>query len=288
MANFIKRKDAQHRGKSSLSYILCTRGAMYITVGILVYIIGFVLVRGIPHLTGSLFAWNYNTENVSMLPAILSTLIVVFFAIMLAGPIGIFTGIYLVEYARPGSKFVEVIRVVTETLAGIPSIIYGLFGYLFFNIALQFSYSLLSGICTVSIMVLPPIVRATEEALLSVNNGFRLGSYALGAGRLQTIFKIILPAAIPGILSGIILAIGRIVGETAALVFTLGTSTNIPHSLKQSGITLSLHMYKLSSEGKFPGQAYATGVILLVIVFILNHMSGVLAKKLGGNHGKQS
>lgn len=282
-----KSESGVYRRKRSLGYRIATYGSMGFTMAMLLYIILFLVVRGVPNLSASLFETTFTAQNQSMFPAIVTTIYVVVLAILIAAPIGISTGIYLVEYAHVGSRFVEVIRVVTETLAGIPSIIYGLFGFLFFGIALNLGYSILSGVFTVTIMVLPPIVRATEEALLSVNNNYRLGSFALGLGKLPTIFKIVLPAALPGIFSGIILAIGRIVGETAALLFTLGTSTNVPTSLRQGGITLALHMWKLSSESLYTGQAFATGLVLLVVVLLLNHISGVLVSKIGGKHHGQ-
>lgn len=268
--------------RKSLGYAILTSGSIIFAVGILIFILAYVSIRGIPYLKPSMFSFEYTSENVSMMPAIITTIMMVVVSIIISAIIGVSTAIYLVEYSKPGSKFVQMIRIVTETLAGIPSIVYGLFGFLFFGIALKFGYSVLSGVLTICIMILPPIVRSTEEALLSVDDGYRHGSYALGAGHLRTIFKIVLPPAMPGILSGIILAIGRIVGETAALLYTLGSSTNIPTTPMESGSTLALHMYKLSSEARHTGEAYATGFVLLAIVFLLNYISGRLAKKLGG------
>ncbi|MGO2696845.1 phosphate ABC transporter permease PstA [Bavariicoccus seileri] len=250
------------------------------TFGSLFFVIGYILINGIPHLTPSLFSWQYTSENVSLMPAIITTLIVVFVSLLIATPIGVFSGFYLVEYAKRGSKVVEVIRIASDTLSGIPSIVYGLFGMLFFVIFLGFQYSLLAGILTSSIMVLPVIVRSTEEALLSVDDSLRSASFGLGAGKLRTIFKVVLPVAMPGILSGVILAIGRIVGETAALMYTLGTSTNMPKSLFSSGRTLALHMYVLSSEGLHVNESFATGVILIVTVLVINGISTVLSNKL--------
>lgn len=250
------------------------------TFGSLFFVIGYILINGIPHLTPSLFSWQYTSENVSLMPAIVTTLIVVFVSLLIATPIGVFSGFYLVEYAKRGSKVVEVIRIASDTLSGIPSIVYGLFGMLFFVIFLGFQYSLLAGILTSAIMVLPVIVRSTEEALISVDDSLRSASFGLGAGKLRTIFKVVLPVAMPGILSGIILAIGRIVGETAALMYTLGTSTNMPKSLFSSGRTLALHMYVLSSEGLHVNESFATGVILIVTVLVINGISTVLSNKL--------
>ena len=166
-----------------------------------------------------------------------------------------------------------------ETLSGIPSIVYGLFGMLCFVTTLGWNYSLLAGACTLSIMILPLILRTTEEALLSVPDSYREGSFGLGAGKLRTVFKIVLPAAIPGILSGVILAIGRIVGETAALVYTAGTVAGLA-GIKDSGRTLAIHMYVLSNEGLHKNEANATAVVLLIIVLGINALSGLVAKKL--------
>lgn len=248
------------------------------TVLVLFFLVGYILVRGIPHLKPSLFAFTYNSENVSMMPAIINTITMVAVSLLVSVPFGVGAAIYLVEYAKKGNKLVELVRLTAETLTGIPSIIYGLFGMLFFNIALQFKYSLLSGALTLAIMVLPVIMRTTEEALLCVPAAYREGSFGLGAGKLRTIFKIVLPAAVPGILSGIILAIGRIVGETAALIYTAGTVTGIA-GLMDSGRTLAIHMYVLSNEGLHREEANATGVILLLMVLLINGMSSLIAKK---------
>ncbi len=255
----------------------------FFTFGILLFIIGYILVRGVPFLKPSLFEFNYSSENVSMLPSIITTVLLILLTLMVATPIGVFTGFYLVEYAKKGNKLVEIVRIATETLSGIPSIVYGLFGMLFFVIRLGFQYSLLAGALTAAIMVLPLIIRSTEEALMSVDDSLREASFGLGAGKLRTIFLIVLPVAMPGILSGVILAIGRVVGETAALMFTLGTATKIPNTLVHSGAsgrTLALHMYMLSSEGMHVNESYATGVILLLIVLLINGLSTYLSNKL--------
>ncbi len=251
-----------------------------LTFGVLFFIIGYVLFRGIPNLNLNLFQIEYTSSNVSLFPALVTTLMLVGLTLVVATPIGVFTGFYLVEYSKKGNKLVEVIRIATETLSGIPSIVYGLFGMLFFVIKLGFQYSLLAGTLTAAIMVLPLIIRSTEEALLSVDDSLREASFGLGAGKLRTIFLIVLPVAMPGILSGIILSIGRVVGETAALMFTLGTATKIPNSLFSSGRTLSLHMYLLSTEGMHVNESYATGVVLLIIILIINGLSTFLSNKL--------
>ncbi|AMB99425.1 phosphate ABC transporter permease [Aerococcus urinaehominis] len=250
-----------------------------ITFGWLVFIVLYILWNGIPHLSLDLFAWNYTTDNVSMMPSIITTFYLVGGSLLIAVPLGVFAGFYLVEYAGKNNKWVELIRIATDTLTGVPSIVFGLFGMLAFVNAAGFQYSLISGILTTAIMVLPLIIRNTEEALMSVKDSLRHGSYGLGAGKLRTIFRIVLPIAVPGILSGIILAVGRIVGETAALMYTLGTATNLPNSLFSSGRTLALHMYILSSEGLHRDQANATGVVLLIIVLLINGLSTWLSNR---------
>lgn len=251
-----------------------------ITFGSLFYVIGFILINGVASLSPEMFAWEYTTDNVSMMPSIITTFIVVISALLIAAPIGVFTAFYLIEYADTSNRFVNLIRMATDTLSGIPSIVYGLFGMLFFVVFLGFQYSLLAGILTSVIMVLPVIIRSTEEALLAVHNSLREGSFALGAGKLRTIFRVVLPVAMPGILSGIILGVGRIVGETAALMYTLGTSTNLPTGPFESGRTLALHMYVLASEGIHVQESYATGVVLIVIVLIINGASTWLSNRL--------
>ncbi len=255
---------------------ICT----FITVASVLFIICYILINGIPNLTPSLFSLKYNSENVSMLPSIINTVSITFLTLLIAVPVGIFSAVYLVEYAKKGSKFVKVIRVTTETLAGIPSIVFGLFGFLAFVIALSWGYSLIAGVLTLVLMVLPTIIRTTEEALLAVPDTYREGSFGLGAGKLRTIFKIILPSAVPGILSGVILAIGRIVGESAALIFTAGTVANTATGLMSSARTLSVHLYCLLTEGLYTKEAYATAVVLLLLVVGINALSNFVAKKI--------
>lgn len=255
--------------------------ASVITVASIIFIIIYILVNGIPNLTTDLFSLHYNSKNQSMLPSIFNTVFITFLTLLIAVPIGIFSAVYLVEYAKKGSKLVKVIRVTTETLAGIPSIVFGLFGFLAFVIALGWGYSMIAGVLTLVMMVLPTIIRTTEEALLAVPNSYREGSFGLGAGKIRTIFKIIVPTAIPGILSGVILAIGRIVGETAALIYTSGTVAETATSLTDSARTLSVHLYCLLSEGLFTNQAYATAVILLLLVVGINALSNF---KIGRAH----
>jgi phosphate transport system permease protein len=215
-----------------------------------------------------------------MMPAIINTLIMVLLALLISGPLGIFSAIYLVEYAKSGNKLVKIVRMTAETLSGIPSIVYGLFGMLFFVVTMGWGFSMLAGALTLSIMILPLIMRTTEEALLSVPISYREGSYALGAGKLRTVFRIVLPGAIPGILAGIILATGRVMGETAALLFTAGSVAQVPDSVLGSGRTLAVHMYVLANEGLYVNQASATGVVLLVMVLLINWLSAAVAKKI--------
>lgn len=257
-----------------------------ITMSAIVFLILYILIKGIPHLSPELFSWKYTSENVSMMPAIINTLSVTVIALIISIPLGVFAAVYLVEYAKKGNKLVKLVRITAETLTGIPSIIYGLFGMLFFVRTLGWNYSILAGSCTVAIMVLPVIMRTTEEALLSVPDTYLEGSFGLGAGKLRTVFRVVLPPAMPGILSGIILSIGRIVGETAALIYTAGSVTSAPKNVFSPGRTLAVHMYSLSREGLHVEQAYATAVVLVIIVIIINSLSGLAAKKIGKVSGK--
>ena len=267
-----------HHPGSLILWLLVVIAAVA-TLGVLFYLIGYILIHGIPYLTPDLFAWKYDSDNVSMMPAIINTILMTLISLVIAVPFGIGSAIYLVEYAKRGNKLVGVIRVTAETLTGIPSIIYGLFGMLFFVTYLKWGYSMIAGACTLAIMVLPVIMRTTEEALIAVPDSYREGSFGLGAGRLRTVFKIVLPAAVPGIMSGIILSIGRIVGETAALIYTSGTIADVALNPMNSGRTLAVHMYSLSREGLHTDQANATAVILLIIVFLINGISGLVSRK---------
>ncbi len=277
----IKQKLINYK-KHPFSALMCVLVwlSAAITMFALLFIVAYILIKGIPNLKWELFEFNYTSENVSMMPAIINTITMVVLTLAIAVPTGVFSAIYLVEYSKRGNKLVSAIRLTTETLQGIPSIVFGLFGYLFFNITLGWRYSILSGAITLSLMVLPLIIRTTEEALIAVPDSYREGSFGLGAGRLRTIFKVVLPSAVPGILAGIILAVGRIVGETAALIYTSGTVTGVPNSVMSSGRTLSVHMYALLSEGLYTNQAYATAVVLMAMVLIINWMSNKMAKKL--------
>ena len=278
--DFSQKMHSYLRHPASLIMMILVKLAALITFTVLIFLIIYILVHGVPYLKPSLFSLHYNSENASLMPALINTVIMTLLSLLLAVPIGIFSAIFLAEYAGKGNKFVDIIRLTTETLSGIPSIVYGLFGMLFFVSTCHWGFSLLAGAFTLAIMILPLIMRTTEEALLSVPDSYREGSFGLGAGKLRTVFYIVLPSAVPGILAGVILAIGRIVGETAALIYTVGSVAQVPSSVLGSGRTLAVHMYLLASEGLYMDQAYATAVILLVLVVVINTLSGIVAKRL--------
>ena len=272
----------KHIGSRMIS--LCVHAAAAMTVMVLGFLIAYIMVRGVPNLKPSLFSWKYTSDNQSMLPAIINTCTMTLVSLLLAVPFGVGAAIYLQEYARRGSKITKLTQITTQTLSGIPSIVYGLFGMLMFGNSLGLGYSLISGALTLAIMILPLIMRTTQEALSSVPDLYREGSYGLGAGKLRTVFSVVLPSAIPGILSGVILAIGRIVGETAALMYTSGTVAKIA-GLGDSGTTLALHMYKQASEGLYLNEAYATSVVLLVVVLAINFCADRAAKLMTKSRG---
>lgn len=275
------RRDnlAWRRTEGKVLRVLVTAAAL-VTLGCFVGVVGYTVFRGVPYINADMFRWKYTSDNMSVLPSLISTVLITLVGLLVSAPIGIFGAVYLVEYAPRGSRLASFFRLTTETLSGIPSIVYGLFGMLFFVFALGWDYSILSGSFTVAIMVLPTIIRTTEEALKAVPDSYQEASFGLGAGKVRTIFRIVLPAAIPGILSGIILSIGRIVGETAALKYTAGTVASMPGSLMDSGSTLAVLFHKLSGEGLHMENAYATAVILLLTVLAINALSSWIAKKL--------
>lgn len=273
------------RTPGSFILMLLVMLSAIITFAVLLFLIAYILINGIPHIKPELFALKYTSENGSLFPALINTIIMTALSLIIAVPFGIFSAIFLVEYAKRGNKFINVIRITTETLSGIPSIVYGLFGMLFFVTTLKWGYSLLAGAFTLSIMILPLIMRTTEEALKAVPDSYREGSFGLGAGKLRTVFRIVLPSAVPGILAGVILAVGRIVGETAALIYTAGTVADIPDGVMGSGRTLAVHMYSMSREGLHMDQAYATAVVLIVLVIGINWLSGFIAKKITKGNG---
>jgi len=281
-------QQEKKRRLTSLSLRFVVYAGAAITAIVLAGIVGYILVQGVPHLSPSLFEWEYTSSNVSLMPALINTVLMAFFALLLAVPFGVGSAIYLVEYAKRGSKFVQLVRTTTETLQGIPSIIYGLFGLLFFVTALGWGLSLLAGACTLAIMILPVVMRTSEEALLAVPDSYREGSFGLGAGRLRTVFRCVLPSAVPGILGGVILGLGRVVGEVAVLLFTAGTIAQIPAfgteglgAMFDSARTLAVHMYVLASEGLHINETYATAVVLLVLVILLNLATTKAAKSMG-------
>ena len=271
----------------SLLVWIITILAALLTVASFVYLVLYILIKGVPYLRPELFSWTYDSNNVSMLPSIINTFLLTALSLVISVPLGIFAAIYMVEYAKKGNRMVKFIRVTAETLSGIPSIVYGLFGMIFFVGVLKMQLSLLSGSLTVAIMVLPTIMRTTEEALLSVPQSYREGSFGLGAGKLRTVFRIVLPSAVPGILSGVILATGRIVGETAALIYTAGTMAKVPNNLFASARTLSVHMYLLSNEGLHTNEAFATAVVLLVFVMLINMLANFVARRLSAKNAEK-
>lgn len=276
-----KQKMLQYKNHPTSFVLLClVLLCAVITASVLLFLILYILVQGIPNLTPDLFALKYTSDNASLMPALVNTIFITLIALIIAVPLGIFSAIYLVEYAKRGNKLVAVIRMTAETLSGVPSIVYGLFGMLFFVTTLGWGNSLIAGACTLAIMILPLIMRTTEEALQTVPDSFREGSFGLGAGKLRTVFRVILPTAISGILSGVILAIGRIVGESAALIYTAGTIAQYPKDIFSSTRTLSVHMYLCTSEGMHTSQAYGTAVVLLILVVVINAFSSFVAKKL--------
>lgn len=285
---FIQKLMMYKKRPKSLALALAVLLCALISCAVVIFIVGYILVKGVPHISPRLFEWNYNSQNVSMMPSLINTLIYTAASLIIAVPAGVFAAIYLAEYARRGNIFVRIIRVTAQTLSGIPSIVYGLFGYLMFCVYLRLGFSMLAGTLTLAIMTLPLIMRTAEEALCAVPDAYREASYGLGAGKLRTVFRVILPSAMPGILSGIILGVGRIVGETAALIYTAGTVAGVVTSLTESGRTLSVHMYALLSEGLYTDEAYATAVVLLVAVIIINAVSSLIANGISKKDGKKN
>lgn len=259
----------------------CIGLAAFITLASVILIVGYILLKGLGHISWDFLTSPYKPGlgQEGILPMILSTLLLVLLSVLISTPIGIAAAIYLSEYAR-GGRVVDAIRFATECLAAIPSILYGLFGYALFVVALNLRYSVLSAALTLAVMVLPIVMRNTEEALKAVPSNVREASYALGAGKLTTILRMVLPSSIAGILTGTVLSIGRIVGETAAVIYTMGTSPKFPQGILSSGRTLPVHVYLLSKEGLDTGQAFATAAVLLIMVALLNALSGWSAKAL--------
>lgn len=265
---------------SSWIFRYAVKIATVITVLAVCLIIGYILIMGVPQIKPEMFELEYNSDNVSFMPALFNTLIVIVMAVSCSSLFGIGAAIFLNEYTNKTNFFVRIVALATETLSGIPSIVYGLFGLLFFVYYLQWGLSLLAGVCTMAIMTFPIIMRASQEALAAVPDLYREGSFGLGAGRFRTVFKIVLPAAIPGILGGIILAIGRTVGESAALIYTAGSIAAVPETVFSSTRTLAVHMYLLASEGLHIDATYATAVLLLLFVLLINFATSAVANRI--------
>jgi len=252
-----------------------------ISLAALISVIIFILIRGAPHISAHLLFGDYSSKAPTIKPALAGTLYLVLISVVIAAPIGIGAAIFLTEYTNSKSRLINVIRVAVETLAGIPSIVYGIFGYLVFVIALGFKYSLIGGGVTLAVMILPVIVRSTEESLLAVPRSLREGSFALGSSKVRTIFSVVLPCAASGIATSLILAIGRVVSESAVLILTIGMVVNkMPKNLASPGTSLALDVYYFGSHG-YPEQAAATGVVLLVLSISINTVAAVLEKIYG-------
>ena len=251
-----------------------------VSVGILVLIVGFIFYKGIGYISFDFIFGDYSpTGGGGILPMIVTTIYTIAISLMIATPLGILAAVYLQEYAKQG-RLVNMIRFATESLTGIPSIIYGLFGAVFFVATLKLGMSILAASLTLTIIVLPVIIRTTEEALKTVPAAYREGSLALGTTKLQTLYKVILPSAMPGILSGIILSIGRIVGESAAIFLTAGTVAAMPDSIFSSARTLTVHSYLVTQESGDIGLAAAVGIVLIVLIFTINMTATFISKKL--------
>ena len=250
-----------------------------ITVFMLVFILGFIFLKGFRKINITFLTADYSpSRDGGILPMIISTLYSVVLSIVVATPIGVLAAVYLQEYAKQG-KLVKIIRFATESLSGIPSIVYGLFGSIFFVDVLGFGYSILAGSLTVSIIILPVIIRTTEESLKSVPKFYREASLGLGATKFQTLYKVIVPSALPGVLSGVILSIGRVVGESAAILLTAGTVAKMAKSIMSSSRTLTVHAYLVTKEAGDIEQAAAVGIVLIVIILVLNTIAKLITKK---------
>ena len=274
-------KNAHRR--QVLKYAVAKRtaqAALLLSLAALISVILFVLIRGLPFVNMQLLVGDYGKAP-SIKPALVGTLYLILISIFIAAPIGIGSAIFLTEYTKTESRLIRVIRIATETLAGIPSIVYGIFGYLVFVVTLGLGYSLIGGGITLAIMILPVIVRSTEESLLAVPRSLREGSFALGSSKVRTIFSVVLPCAASGIVTSLILAIGRVMSESAVLILTIGMVVNkMPENLASSGTSLALDVYYFGSHG-YPEQAAATGVVLLVLVVGINILATVLGKVFG-------
>ena len=277
-----EQRTAAHKRQVFLYALLkyTARSALALSLAALTAVIVFILIRGVPHISTQLLFGDYGKEP-SIKPAFVGTLYLVLISISIAAPVGIGSAIFLTEYTKSKSRLIRVIRIAVETLAGIPSIVYGIFGYLVFVIALGFRYSLIGGGITLAVMVLPVIVRSTEESLLAVPRALREGSFALGSSKTRTIFSVVLPCAACGIVTSLILAIGRVISESAVLIMTIGMVVNkMPENLTSPGTSLALNVFYFGSHG-YPEEAAATGAVLLVLVVSINVLATVLGKLFG-------
>ncbi len=242
-----------------------------LAVAVLVFIVSYIIIQGLPVLSLD-FLLSSPTKmgrEGGILPSIVGTVVLTLLCVVIAAPLGVGTAIFLTEYTREGT-FSKIVRFGTESLAGIPSIIFGLFGFLFFVIRLNMGWSMLSGALTLASMILPTVVRTSEEAIRTVPDVYREVSFALGASRWQTVTSVVLPSALPGMVTGIILAVGRAVGETAAVIFTAGSSLRIPRSVFDPVRTLPVHFYLLAREGISLSNAYGTAAVLVIAVLLVN------------------
>ncbi|MDR1391802.1 MAG: phosphate ABC transporter permease PstA [Clostridiales bacterium] len=277
--------EMKSKNKKAMDYFLFffTHFIAFLTFVFFLIITCYMLAKGIPHLKLSFFEFKYTSKNMSVTPSIFSTIIITFFSLLLSIPTGIFSALYLIEYSKQTKRIISIIRIANETLAGLPSIIYALFGRILFVSKLGLGFSVISAALTLSIMTLPLIIRTTEESLKTVPKILKEGSFALGVGQVRTIFKIIIPTSFPGIFSGILLSTGRIIGETIVLIYTAGTVPQIPcgkNFLFMSARTLSVHMYSLSSEGLHLNEAYSTSVVLFILIALINFFSNLIRNKL--------
>jgi len=266
-----------------LKYVVCrliAQAALFVSLVALVIVIVFVLFRGVPHINMQFLFGEYSIRAPSIKPALMGTLYLIVISLVVAAPIGIGSAIFLAEYTNSKSRLVRLIRIAVETLAGIPSIVYGIFGYLVFVVALGFGYSFIGGGLTLAIMILPVIVRSTEESLLAVPRSLREASFALGSSKVRTIFSVVLPCAANGIVTSLILAVGRVVSESAVLILTIGMVVDIvPKNFTSAGTSLALAVYGFSQ--RYPEQAAATGAVLLVLVVAINILATLLGKVFG-------
>ena len=277
---------AKRRGTRSKAFKYFSYVTTAVAIGMLILIIYLVFVNGIPGLSFKFLFGKYNydaesnTESLTLLPSLIATGYIILISLVIAVPIGVFCAIYLNEYTKKNNRLVKAIRFAIDILAGLPSIIFGLFGILVFCLFFNLQASILAGALTMVFVILPFIVRSTEEALKAVPDSLREASQALGAGKLRTVFVAVLPNAIPGIIASVILSIGRLVGESAVILLTLGGVINdVPKSILSSGSTLAATLYHLANNGDSQ-QAYATGVVLIVIVFLLNFLAYFIERKL--------